>query len=139
MAIPIALRRLVEKRDGYRCAYCQTTEENCGLRMHIDHITPEARGGATTIDNLCSACYVCNINKCAQQFGLDPHTNKVARLFHPVQQIWSDHFAWDESGSLILGLTPEGRATVVALQMNNETIVRARWRWASAGWHPPTK
>jgi len=29
------------------------------------------------------------------------------------------------------------RATVEALQMNNPTVVRARRRWASAGWHPP--
>jgi hypothetical protein len=26
---------------------------------------------------------------------------------------------------------------VVTLQMNNPTVVRARRRWVSAGWHPP--
>jgi hypothetical protein len=37
-----------------------------------------------------------------------------------------------------MGLTPTGRATIVTLQMNNPAIVRARRRWVSAGWHPPT-
>lgn len=59
-------------------------------------------------------------------------------LFHPLQQRWSEHFIWDESKAYILGLTACGRATVTALQMNNQIIVRARKRWVVAGWHPPT-
>ncbi|RLT34340.1 MAG: HNH endonuclease, partial [Chloroflexi bacterium] len=31
-----------------------------------------------------------------------------------------------------------GRATVEALQMNNQTVVKARRRWVIGGWHPPT-
>ena len=30
-----------------------------------------------------------------------------------------------------------GRATIVALNMNNAVIVYARRRWVSVGWHPP--
>jgi len=37
----------------------------------------------------------------------------------------------------VVGLTAIGRATIVALKMNNEVIVDARRRWVSAGWHPP--
>ena len=44
MAISSALRRLIGERGKNRCAYCLTTEENCGLRMHVDHIIPEAAG-----------------------------------------------------------------------------------------------
>jgi hypothetical protein len=38
----------------------------------------------------------------------------------------------------IEGISPTGRATVVALRMNNEHLVRARRRWVLAGWHPPS-
>ena len=137
MPIPPALRRLIAARDKGRCAYCLTTEENCGLRMHIDHIIPESADGPTAPDNLCSICFSCNVYKSAQQIGIDPSTEESAPLFHPLQQRWEDHFDWDESKTQIVGLTPTGRATVVALQLNNLIVVRARRRWVSAGWHPP--
>ena len=114
MSIPPALRRLIATRDKHRCAYCLTTEENCGLRMHIDHIIPETAGGATTPNNLCLACFCCNICKGAQQTGVDPLTGETVPLFHPLRQRWHDHFTWDESKTQIIGLTPRGRATVVA-------------------------
>lgn len=137
MPVPPALRRLIAERDRGRCAYCLTTEENCGLRMHIDHIIPESAEGPTTPDNLCLICFSCNVNKSAQQTGIDPLTKESASLFHPLQQRWEEHFYWDESKAQIVGSTPTGRATVEALQLNNPTIVRARRRWVSAGWHPP--
>lgn len=34
-------------------------------------------------------------------------------------QLWRDHFCWSEDGAEIIGVTPVGRATVVALNMNN--------------------
>jgi hypothetical protein len=70
--------------------------------------------------------------------ALDPVTGFESVLFHPFQQRWSEHFMWDESKAQIIGLTPCGRATVEALQVNNQVIVRARKRWVAAGWHPPT-
>jgi len=137
MPVPAALRHLIAERDQHRCTYCLTTEENCGLQMHVDHIIPETAGGPTTADNLCLACFSCNVHKGTQQTGIDPLTEETIPLFHPLRQRWRDHFTWDESNSQIVGLTPCGRATVVALQLNNPTAVRARRRWASAGWHPP--
>ncbi len=137
MPVPLAVRDLSAERDKQRCAYCLTTEENCGLRMHVDHIIPEVAGGLTTPDNLCLACFSCNVYKGVQQTAIDPLTAETVPLFHPLRQAWRDHFAWDESQTHILGLTSCGRATVAALQMNNPTVVRARRRWVSAGWHPP--
>lgn len=137
--MPIApeLRRFITVRDKRRCAYCQTSELNCGLRMHIDHIIPEVVGGATVADNLCLACFSCNNYKREKQRGIDPASGDFVPLFNPVIQKWHEHFRWDETSTLILGKTPSGRATVDALQMNNETVVLARRRWVSAGWHPP--
>jgi hypothetical protein len=60
------------------------------------------------------------------------------RLFNPRRQHWSEHFAWSDDGTLIIGLTPCSRATIEALQMNNPRIVYTRRRWVSVGWHPPT-
>jgi hypothetical protein len=44
-------------------------------------------------------------------------------LFHPRQHSWDEHFAWNVEGIEIIGLTPTGRATVVALNMNDPLIV----------------
>jgi hypothetical protein len=137
MSVPVELRRRITERDGNRCVYCLTAEDNCGLRMHIDHIIPESSGGPTTLDNLCLACFSCNVHKGAQQTGVDPVTGETVALFHPLQQRWGDHFTWGESLTQIIGLTACGRATVRALHLNNPTLVRARRRWVDAGWHPP--
>ena len=48
-----------------------------------------------------------------------------------------EHFAWSDAGDRIVGLTPTGRATVVALQLNRPILVHARRAWTSVGWHPP--
>ncbi|MBP8947841.1 MAG: HNH endonuclease [Candidatus Promineofilum sp.] len=137
MTVSASLRRLVFERDGYGCVYCLTTQENSGQPLQIDHIEPTAKGGATTLDNLCSCCASCNYHKSAKQDAPDPLTTSLTPLFHPLQQDWQEHFVWDESSTVIVGLTPCGRATIVALQMNNDLIVRARRRWVEGGWHPP--
>ena len=137
MPVISALRRLIGERDKNRCAYCQTTEENCGLRMHVDHIIPEAAGGPTTSDNLCLICFSCNVHKGAHQTGNDPLSGEGVTLFHPLRDRGEDHFSWDEGNTQIVGLTPCGQATIEVLEMNNPTVVRARRWWVSAGWHPP--
>lgn len=137
MSLPLELRSLIAQRDQGRCAYCMTAEQNCGFSMHIDHIDPESVGGSSTAENLCLACFSCNTYKGTKQAWSDPLTNAEVRLFHPLRQQWHDHFQWDVSGTLILGRTACGRATVAALRMNHPTIVFARRRWVAAGWHPP--
>jgi hypothetical protein len=138
MAISPALRQSIAERDHYRCVYCQTSQSNSGQRLQLDHIVPQSQGGESTLDNLCLACSSCNAHKQARQVAIDPQTGVFVPLYNPLQQSWRDHFAWDESGTLILGLSACGRATVSALQMNNSAVVFARRRWVEAGWHPPT-
>ncbi len=137
MAVSLELRKQLEKRNNKRFMYCLSSEENCGLRMHIDHIIPESAGGAMTPENLCLACFSCNVYKGAKQICNDPLTQKAVPLFHPLRQQWNEHFTWDESKTKITGLTPCGRATIEALKMNNPIVVNSRKRWVSAGWHPP--
>ena len=137
MALPDSIKQRILARDRHRCSYCLTAEANCGLSMHFDHIIPEVVGGPTVEDNLCLACFSCNVHKWARETGIDPQTGETIPLFHPLNQTWPEHFTWSRDGTRILGLTPCGRATVEVLQMNNPTIMCARRRWVSAGWHPP--
>jgi|FrelakmetLWP11LW_1041352.scaffolds.fasta_scaffold104923_1 uncharacterized phosphosugar-binding protein len=37
----------------------------------------------------------------------------------------------------IIGITACGRATIVALRLNNNLAVIVRKNWVQAGWHPP--
>lgn len=58
-------------------------------------------------------------------------------LFNPRTQVWHNHFVWSDDKTHIIGITRQGRATVVALKLNNQDIVAARSLWVQAGWHPP--
>jgi hypothetical protein len=136
--IPASLREYVTRRAAGHCEYCKAPAEIV-LAFEIDHIIPEAAGGETTEDNLCVACGLCNGSKYAFLTGIDPQTGDEARLYDPRKQRWHEHFAWNEHFTLVVGLSPCGRATVARLKMNRERIVRARQRWVLAGWHPPTE
>jgi len=46
------------------------------------------------------------------------------------------HFAWSEDATRIIGLTPTGRATVEALQINRPQMVHLRRLWLRMGKHP---
>jgi hypothetical protein len=135
--IPPSLRRTIAERDNHRCSYCQTAESIVGADFTIDHIVPESLGGATASDNLCLACWSCNLYKGARLTAIDPVAGDTVRLFHPVKQRWSEHFYWQEDGVRIVGITSAGRATVDALRLNCAALVRARGLWIAAGWHPP--
>lgn len=57
-----AVRAYILERDGYRCAYCETTEGP----FEADHIVPVARGGGDDLENLTCACRSCNRSKGAK-------------------------------------------------------------------------
>ena len=105
--------------------------------MVIEHIIPLVRGGSSTPDNLCLACYRCNEFKGARTGGADAVTGRFAALFNPRRDIWREHFAWTADGLRIVAHTATGRVTVRLLRLNNPYVVRARRRWVQAGWHPP--
>jgi hypothetical protein len=131
------LRARVEKQSGYRCGYCQSAQKYVMGRLEVDHIHPVALGGLDSEDNLWLACRMCNGFKRQQTHAFDPVTRRSVRLFNPRRQKWSRHFVWSEDGTLIIGKTACGRATVVALQLNNPIAVLVRQQWVAVGWHPP--
>ncbi len=50
--VPHAMRARLAEQAGQRCGYCLTSETLTGMPLEIDHLIPEALGGATTEDNL---------------------------------------------------------------------------------------
>lgn len=129
-----AIKRLVHERAQGCCEYCQTSEENSGQTMQVDHIDPK-RGDA--LENLCLACWNCNNHKHEATQVTDPQTGDPAPLFNPRMHVWKEHFEWVDGATWIRGLTAVGRATVTRLKMNRPAIVVARQRWAEGGYHPP--
>lgn len=62
--IPPQLRFRVLQRDNFRCQYCGRAARD-GAILHLDHVVPVAAGGATSEDNLITACDTCNLGKSA--------------------------------------------------------------------------
>lgn len=135
--IPKALRERISAQARYRCGYCLTPELIVGAPMELEHINPESLGGQTLEDNLWLACTLCNKHKGDRIIALDPVTRQMVRLFDPRHAVWREHFAWSPNGERIIGLTPTGRATMIALNLNRPSWVRSRRIWTSAGWWPP--
>ena len=68
-------RRLILLRDKFTCQQCgrRPTAKGAGgivrpdlSMLHVDHITPLARGGADAFDNLQLLCAPCNLTKGAK-------------------------------------------------------------------------
>ena len=137
MAVSPETRRRVRGRAQNRCEYCQCPGSHSTSPFAIEHIYPQARGGADEDANLVCSCGHCNGHKAAVIAAVDPQTGKRAPLFNPRTQIWKDHFAWSDDKTLIIGLTPTGRATVKRLKMNREETVNLRNVLRLAGLHPP--
>jgi hypothetical protein len=107
------------------------------MPMVIAHIIALVRGGSSTSDNLCLACYRGNEVKGSRTEASDSRDGKLTLFFHPRLQRWSAHFAWHEHGDTMDGLTSCGRTTIEALRLNSDWIVQARRLWMLVGLHPP--
>ncbi|MBF2004013.1 MAG: HNH endonuclease [Chlorogloeopsis fritschii C42_A2020_084] len=133
--IPAALRQLVIQRAGDRCEYCGLSQAGQAATFHIDHITPVVAGGATTAENLALACVSCSLRKAARQTVEDPETGEIVPIFNPRQQVWKEHFGWDDVR--VVGLTATGRATINALNMNRAIMLAIRAEEELLSRHPP--
>jgi hypothetical protein len=132
-----ALRDIVSAAAKYRCGCCLSSQWIVGSPLEIEHLIPEAMGGLTVEDNLWLACSQCNDRKSTRILVVDPLSAELVRLFDPRRDRWSDHFAWNNDGTHIVGQTPKGSATALALDLNRAELVIARKAWVSVGWHPP--
>ena len=140
MSISANLRQQVIAEANYYCEYCKTSSRLTGTPLVIEHILPKSLGGIDCRENLAASCYRCNEFKGTKTQAVDPDTGQLVKLFNPRTQNWQEHFTWINGGINIAGLTPIGRATVLALRLNNEYIVQARAIWIQVGWkHPPNE
>lgn len=130
-------RHLVMQRARECCEYCRSQARFSPDPFSVEHILPRVRGGVSEPTNLALACQGCNNRKYTAIDAIDPVTGETVALFHPRQERWQDHFTWNEDHSLMLGLTPIGRATVEKLQLNRAALVSLRRVLRSVGEHPP--
>ncbi len=135
--ITTAQRRTISERAHGCCEYCRS-QLIYGLQSFtVEHIIPIYSGGSNDLDNLALSCQGCNGHKHTKTYALDPVSNTNAQLYHPRLQQWSKHFAWSADASMIIGLTPTGRATVDALHLNRPNVVNLRRVLYRLGLHPP--
>jgi hypothetical protein len=131
------LRQAVRENASFCCEYCFSQWKYCPDPLSVEHITPRACGGSDDESNLALSCQACNGHKHVAVSAIDPVTEKEVPLYHPRQDVWSDHFAWSAGFSEIIGKTPTGCATVERLQLNREALVNLRAVLRSVGKHPP--
>lgn len=92
-------------RDEFRCQYCGAVGE-----MTFDHVTPRAKGGKTTWENVVAACPSCNLrkaDKAMEAVGLRLNRKpkrpsalqlqNIGRKFPPnhLHDSWMDYLYWD--------------------------------------------
>jgi len=137
MDIPAHLRRLVIQRAQSRCEYCGLSQISQEAVSHIDHAIPISAGGETVLENLALACVSCSLRKGARLKAIDPRNKTEVPLFNPRRDSWRLHFRWN--GASLVGLSPTGRATVAALNLNRPAVQAIREEEALRGRHPPPK
>ena len=71
--------------------------------------------------------------------AFDPGSRQMVPLFHPRHQPWHEHFAWNHDCTLIIGLTPTGRATVEELHLNRPGVLNLRHLLLLISRHPPQR
>jgi hypothetical protein len=63
--------------------------------FHVEHIIPRKLGGSDDLNNLAWACPGCNLTKSDRVTIADPVTGQMVPMFHPRQDEWAEHFAWE--------------------------------------------
>ena len=130
-------RQFVTDRAEGCCEYCMSQEKFSSQAFSIEHIYPQSLGGDNDSDNLALACQGCNNHKFTKTFATDPETDQVVMLFNPRSDKWIEHFRWNENYTVLEGLTPIGRATILALKMNRDFLINQRIVYRAYGIHPP--
>jgi hypothetical protein len=135
--VPKSIRAAVFRRANGCCEYCCSQSRFATESFSIDHVLSRSRGGTSSAANLALSCQGCNNHRYNKTSGFDPLTNREARLFNPRRHRWGDHFTWSEDYTMIVGITPSGRATVYELQLNRPGVVELRRVLLAVGEHPP--
>ncbi len=131
------LRALVARRALFCCEYCSSQEKYAPDYFSVEHIFPRAKGGDDDPENLAYACMACNIHKYTHTEALDPITGVFVPLYNPRKNTWPGHFQWSSDFSMMIGITPTGRASIEKLLLNRPSLINLRLVLAGVGKHPP--
>jgi HNH endonuclease len=132
-----SLKNFIKERAKNCCEYCFAQERFSADMFSGEHIVPVSKGGTDDDLNLALACQRCNNLKYVSTHALDPATGGIVLLYNPRLDDWYSHFRWNETSTLILGLSPTGRATIKRLQLNRDGLVNLRQILTPLGLHPP--
>ena len=113
--IPAKLRLQVIDRDNGRCRACGIGDRDA---LQADHITPESKGGKTSLDNLQALCGVCNNRK--QNTVVELAIRPSVDGFGDYDQVMQDRTAFLET------LSDIRQGEIVRL-----TAIVAAWRQAN--------
>jgi HNH endonuclease len=131
-------RQAIRELAGDCCEYCRVRQDDRLSKFQIDHIIPLKHGGSDEIENLCLACLKCNGYKGPNVAALDPQTGEATKLYNPRRQQWEEHFQINADATLT-GISPEGRATIGVLRINEEGRVKQRYMALPLGEYPCQK
>ncbi|HEX8523235.1 MAG TPA: HNH endonuclease [Tepidisphaeraceae bacterium] len=126
-----SVERAIRQLANGRCEYCQLPELPDSFKHVLDHVIARQHHGEATRHNLALCCVRCNAFKGPNLTGIDPISKRITPLFHPRQDIWSEHFRYE--GPILVGLTDKGRATVAVLSINLPVRVAARHALMESG------
>jgi hypothetical protein len=135
--VPKSIRNAVIERAKSCCEYCVGQQAFSMDVFSVEHTWPRSKGGTNAFENLALSCQGCNNCKHAHTEAIDPQTKKSAPLYNPRKDRWQKHFTWSEDYTLILGLTPTGRATIELLELNRPGNQNLRQVLYVTGYHPP--
>ncbi|MGI0480738.1 HNH endonuclease [Geminocystis sp. CENA526] len=128
------LKKIIFDRAKNSCEYCLIPQIATFASHQIEHVIAEKHGGLTELHNLALSCTLCNQYKGTDLTSIDPQTGKIVQLFHPRQDIWSEHFTIVNGE--IIPKTAKGRVTVKLLQFNNKERIKERKLFILAGIYP---
>jgi len=95
-------RRNVFLRDKFTCQYCAKVLPE--TQLNLDHVTPRAKGGRTSWENIVTSCFRCNTrkaNKMPYEANMHPQSKPFAPRWRPLYGIHENGLA-DESWSHFL-------------------------------------
>lgn len=137
MKVSSSIRKKVEERAKKLCEYCLSPLEFSSDPFSIEHIFPTSKGGTDDLENLALACQGCNGHKSTKTEAFDTISQTTATFYNPRKDVWSEHFAWNEDFTEIIGKTAKGRVTIKILKLNRQRVMNLRRILILAGEHPP--
>lgn len=130
-AIRPADRFTILERDDHACVYCGARPPEAVL--HIDHVMPVSRGGTNEIENLVTACELCNLGKHAR-VKKGGHHQEIAEMLLGQSMILVTPYITEEGARRYIRAIAGMGADLIALRsmiLRCEDEIEMDWRLTS--------